>query len=104
MAEDQEWKEAERFFVEHFHQQWTVWSEVTRMLHLVEENELHRKQGFRDLSSWLASIRLKTVAGVSRYQPGKTSHFPGTAQPPDQASSPIVPMKQALPTKIPSGE
>ncbi len=71
MDQERSLAEVERFFMEKFHQQWLFWSEVTRMIQKVEENELHRKQGFRDLSSWLSSIRLRTVAGVSRYQPGK---------------------------------
>ena len=53
-----------------------------------EENELHKKQGFRDLSSWLAPIRLRTIAGVSRYQPGRKT----TAIPPSKEdSSPTLP-------------
>ena len=87
MDRERSLEDVERFFMEQFHQQWFFWSKVTRRPPRPREEDVHRKQGFRDLSAALAGIRFLSGSGVSRYQPAKQ----GDAWPPtpDRQASPF---------------
>jgi hypothetical protein len=71
----------EEFLTGHFRRDGAFWSEVTHMIHLLEDRNLYREKGHDSLASLLAQIRLKTVAEEeSRYLPGSAGRQAGESR------------------------